>query len=116
MAEQFRDVLNLPIVAAGAIAANRFVTPAGAQAAADANTLGVAASAATAAGQRIPLIALGTAAVTAGAAIARGATLKVDAQGRAITWATAGARVAIALEAATAAGEIIEVLLVPNAA
>lgn len=116
MGEQFRDILTLPIAVTGVVAANRFVTPAGAQAAADANTIGVAASAAGAAGERIPVIVVGTAAVTAGAAITRGATLKVDAQGRAIPWATAGARVAIALEAAAGAGELIEVLLLPNAA
>jgi hypothetical protein len=116
MAEQFRPALTLTVTAAGSIAANRFVTPAGAQAGADANTLGVALSAASGAGERIPVIALGTAAVEAGAAISAGATVKSDSQGRAITWATSGAKIGIALEAASGAGQVIEVFLVPNVA
>ena len=51
-----------------------------------------------------------------GAAVAAGATVKSDASGRAITWASSGAKVGLALEAATAAGQMIEVLLVPNVA
>jgi hypothetical protein len=116
MSDQFRSALTLTVAAAGAIAARRFVTPAGAQAGADANTLGVAIAAASAAGESVPVIVLGTAAVEAGAAISKGATIKSDAQGRAIPWATSGAKIGIALEAAGAAGEAIEVLLVPNAA
>lgn len=116
MSDQFRSALTLPAAAAGAIAARRFVTPAGAQAGADANTLGVALAAAATAGELVPVVVLGTAAVEAGAAIAKGATVKSDAQGRAIPWASSGAKVGIALEAAGAAGEAVEVLLIPNAA
>jgi hypothetical protein len=53
--------------------------------------------------------------VEAGAAIAAGATVKSDATGRAITWAVSGAKVAVAMEAATAAGQFIEVRLIDNA-
>lgn len=116
MGAQNISLLKLTVGAAGAIAANRFVTPAGAQAGADANTLGVSEFAAGAAGEKIPVTALGTAVVEAGAAVAAGATLKSDASGRAITWAASGAKVAIALEAAAGAGSFFEVLLVPNAA
>lgn len=116
MSDQSRPVLTLTVTAAGAIGANRFVTAAGAQAGADANAIGVARTAAAVAGDRIPVDVLGTASVEAGAAITAGATVKADAQGRAIPWATAGARLGVALEAATAAGQLIEVLLVPNAA
>lgn len=108
------SLLSLTVVAAGTIAAARFVTPAGAQAGAGANTLGAARFAAVA-GDKIPVDTLGTLQVEAGAAVAAGATIASDASGRAITWA-AGAKVAIALEAATAAGQIIEVLHIPNAA
>ena len=52
----------------------------------------------------------------AGAAVAAGASLKSDASGRAITWVTSGAKIAIALDAATGAGQFIEVLLIPNVA
>lgn len=116
MSDQSRPVLTLTVTAAGAISANRFVTAAGAQAAADANAIGVARTAAAGAGEKIPVDVIGTASVEAGAAVTAGATVKADAQGRAIPWATSGARIGIALEAATAAGQLIEVLLVSNAA
>lgn len=116
MSAQSTSVLCHTIAAAGAIAAARFVTPALAQAGADANTLGVARFAAAAAGDKVPVDVLGTAVVEAGAAIAAGASLKSDASGRAITWATSGAKIGIALQAAGAAGEFIEVLLIPNVA
>lgn len=109
------SVLALTAVAAGTIAANRFVTPAGAQAGADANTLGVCRQAAVAT-DKVTVDVLGTAIVEAGAAVSAGATVKSDASGRAITWATSGAKVGIALQAAGGAGELIEVLLIPNVA
>jgi hypothetical protein len=116
MSYEFRPALRIPVAAAGAIAAHRFVTAAGAQAGADANTIGVALSAAGAAGEIVPVVALGTAPVEAGAAISKGATVKCDAQGRAVPWATSGARVGVALAAAAGAGDVVEVLLIPNAA
>jgi hypothetical protein len=67
-------------------------------------------------GAYVPVDVLGTAVVEAGAAVAAGDTIKSDATGRAITWATSGAKIALALEAATAAGHFIEVLLIPNVA
>jgi len=115
MSQQNISVLALTALAAGTIAANRFVTPAGAQAGADANTLGVCRQAAVAA-DRVTVDFLGTAIVEAGAAVSAGATVKSDASGRAITWVTSGAKVGIALEAATASGQLIEVALIPNAA
>lgn len=115
MSAQFTSLLAVPVVASGTIAAARFVTPAGAQAGADANTLGVARFAAVAA-DKLTVDVLGTAVVEAGAAVAGGATVKADASGRAITWVTSGAKVGLALEAAGAAGAMIEVLLVPNVA
>lgn len=115
MPQQNISLLALTVTAAGTIAANRFVTPAGAQAGADANTLGVCRQAAAAA-DKITVDVLGTAIVEAGAAISAGATVKSDASGRAITWASSGAKVGIALEAAGGAGQMIEVLLIPNVA
>lgn len=114
MSQQSTPLLTLTVALTGTVAAARFVTPAGAQAGADANTLGVARSAGVS-GDKIPVDAIGTAVVEAGAAIALGATLEVDASGRAVTWATSGAKVGIALQAASAAGNFIEVLLLPNA-
>lgn len=115
MSQQNISLLTLTLVASGAVAVNRFVTPLGAQAGADANTMGVA-RAATADTLKMPVDVLGTAIVEAGAAVAAGATVKSDASGRAITWVTSGAKVGIAMQAATAAGQFIEVLLIPNAA
>lgn len=114
MGTQSKAVLTLTLAAAGTIAANRFITPAGAQAGAAANTLGVANTAAVAA-DKIPVDVLGTTTVEAGAAVSANATVQSDASGRAITWAS-GPKIGIALEAATAAGQFIEVLLIPNAA
>lgn len=114
MSYQSTPVLTLTMTLTGTVSAHRFVTPAGAQAGADANTLGVARSAGVS-GEKVPVDVLGTAVVEAGAAIAAGTTLKADASGRAITWATSGAKIAIALQAASGAGVMIEVLLLPNA-
>lgn len=116
MSFSFRPAQTLSIKSAGAITAHRFVTATGSQAGADANAIGVALAAASGAGEQVPVIALGTAPVEAGAAVTAGATVKVDANGRAIPWATSGAKVGVALESAAGAGEVIEVFLVPNAA
>lgn len=115
MAAQNIALLTLTHALTGTVSANRFVTAAGAQAGADANTLGVCRVAGVS-GDKAPVDVLGTAVVESGAAIAAGATLKSNASGQAITWATSGAKVAIALEAASAAGQQIEVLLIPNVA
>lgn len=115
MSQQAISLLTLAMGLSAAVAANRFVTPLGALAGADANTLGVARTGGAIA-DKVPVDVIGTAVVEAGAAVAAGATLKSDATGRAITWVTSGARVGLALEAATAAGQFIEVLLIPNAA
>jgi len=115
MSAQAISLLTLAVTLSGTVAANRFVTPAGAQAGADANTLGVARTAGVSA-DKVPADILGTAVVEAGAPVAAGATVKSDATGRAITWVTSGAKVGLALEAAGAAGQFIEVLLIPNVA
>lgn len=114
MSQQSIPLLALPVMATTAIAAQRFVTSVGAQAGAGANTVGVSRTAA-AIGERTTTDIIGTTVVQTGAAVASGATLQSDANGKAITWAS-GARVAVALEAATAADQFIEVLLIQNAA
>ena len=115
MSAQNIPVLTLTVALTGTVAANRFITPAGAQAGADGATLGVCRSPGVA-GDKAPVDVLGTAVVEAGAAFALGASLKTDSSGRAITWATSGAKVGIALQAATAAGQLVEILLIPNVA
>jgi len=108
-------ILTLTSVLTGTVSAGRFVTPAGAQAGADANTLGVSRSSGVS-GNAVPVDVAGTATIEAGAAFAAGATLKSDSSGRAITWVTSGAKVALALQAAGAAGQLVEVLLIQNVA
>lgn len=115
MGQQAIPILSLTTTLSGTVAANRFVTPAGAQAGADANTLGVARTGGSS-GDKIAVDVAGTAVVEAGAAISAGATLKADSSGRGITWATSGAKIGLALEAAVGAGSFIEVLLMPNVA
>lgn len=114
MSMQNLAVLALSLKLTGSVTTNRFVTAAGAQAGAGANTLGVVRQSGVS-GDIATVDVLGTAQVEAGAAVAAGATVGVDASGRAITWAS-GAKVGLALEAAAAAGQIIEVLLIPNVA
>ena len=80
-----------------------------------ANTLGVARTAAVS-GDKIPVDVLGTVVIESGAAFSAGATLKADASGRGIVWVTSGAKIALALEAATGAGQFVEAVLIPNVA
>lgn len=112
MSKQSSSLMFLAVKAAGAIGEYRFVNPSGAQAGAGENALGVSRYAA-ATGAYVAVSALGTAIVEAGAAIAAGAAIQSDASGRAITKDT-GATVARALQAASAAGDFVEVVLIPN--
>lgn len=113
MSKQAIDILTLTVTTTGAVTEARFVTVAGAQAGAAANALGVAKYAAAGANVPLPVTALGTAVVEAGAAVAAGALVEADANGRAIT-RVAGAILGRALQAAAAAGDFIEVMLIPN--
>ena len=110
------STLTLTIAAAGALAAARFVTQSGAYPAAGAAAFGVTRTSATAQGDLVPVDVQGTTIVEAGAAITFDAPLMVDAQGRAVPL-TVGSKspVGRAMQAATAAGEQIEILLVPSA-
>jgi len=112
MSRQYVSLLNLSILAAVAITAEHFVTAGGVLATAAGNTLGVARSDA-AIGDRMPVDVIGTAIVTAGAAIAKGARVEVGAAGKAATHAS-GVAVGVALDAAAADGDKIEVLLIQN--
>ena len=115
MSKQAYPILALTIAATATLVAERFVTAAGAVPAADANVLGVVRQAAVS-GDKVTVDVLGTAIVEAGGAITKGDTLKVDNTGKVITWATSGAKVGLALQAASGAGQFIEVLLIPNVA
>lgn len=114
MSQQNIALLSLTRTLSGTVAANRFLTGAGAQAGADGVTLGVTRFGGVS-GDKVTTDVLGTAIVEAGAAISDGDTLKSDASGRAIPWVTSGAKTAKALQAASGPGVMIEVLLLPNA-
>ena len=109
------SVLCLTRTAAAALVANRFVTAAGGVPAAGAAVLGVTRTDAES-GDLVPVDVLGTTEVVAGAAVTAGATVMTDNQGRAVAHSSTNVRVGVALSAATAAGQSIEVLLLPNAA
>jgi hypothetical protein len=91
------------------------VTPA---TAATDSLIGVNSDLTPAIGERCDTVMLGIAFIEAGAAIAQGAMVTADAVGRAVTAAPAAGvnnRVAgVALEAASAAGDVIRVLLEPG--
>jgi uncharacterized ParB-like nuclease family protein len=112
MGTQNISLLSLPVAAAVALTAKRFVTLGGAVAAAAGAAGGVTRSDA-AAGTLTTVDVLGTAVVTAGGAIAKHAYVEVGANGKAVTKA-AGKVVAQALEAASGDGADIEVLLIQS--
>lgn len=107
--------LTLTVTAGGALTANRFVTGAGAAPSANGRALGVTRTGATASGDLVPVDVMGTTLVEASAAIAAEAQVATTSDGRAVTFSTGAvlARVAPG-SSATAAGQLIEVLLIPN--
>lgn len=110
-------ILTLSSVAIVAVAQYRFCDFEGSQCdVAGAKPMGVSVNPA-AIGDAFPVDVLGTTKVEAGAAIALGAKgltpIKTDADGKAIAQGGAGEIAGYALQAAGAAGAIIEVLLTP---
>lgn len=112
MSRQSSPILTLTKRATAALTADRFVSPTVGLPAAGGNTFGVARSN-TANAALAPIDVLGTSIVEASAAIADGAAIEALADGRAVT-RTTGVTVARANQAATGAGQFIEVVLIPN--
>lgn len=121
---QSRPVMSLSLLAMAAVPYARFVaisaTPSplpGMPGAVPVSTAGAKALAVSGRpallGQAFGGITLGSAVVEAGGAVAAGAEVASDAQGRAVAQAGTARAVGIALQAASAAGELIEVLLTP---
>ena len=106
------SLLVLNVVAGGALAIARFVTAAGAYPAAGAGARGVTRTSAGASGDLVPLDIVGTAIVEAGAACTKDAAVMVDSTGRVLDKTSTFVVVGYALNAATAAGQTVEVLLV----
>ncbi len=107
------SLLCLTRTAGATLAASRFIKPDGTYPSAGGPALGVTRSAAVA-NDLIPVDVLGTVAVESGGAVAIG-PVKVDATGRVVTHDSTNTKVAIALTTAAAAGEFVEVFLIPNA-
>lgn len=105
-------LLTVPIRLTATVVAQRFVTTLGAYPAAGGATKGVVRVAGVA-GDLVPVDSQGTVVVEAGAAVTVGAAIQSDATGRAIPH-TSGSKVGVALTAATAAGDTLEVELIPN--
>ncbi len=101
-------VLTITVPASTALPALRYVNFAGAVPAAGQRTLGIA-NADYDAGEQAGVNTHGELLVLAGAAIAVGAEVESDAQGRAVPRST-GVAAGVARDAATAAGERIRVL------
>lgn len=105
-------VCPITIIAAAALTAQRFVTALGAVPAAGANVLGVTSTDA-AIGDPVTVDTLGVVTVESGAACTAGGLGQTDASGRVIDKA-AGATVCRILDAATAAGQMVRVVPIPN--
>ncbi len=113
MSRQSTPILTLSVIATAALAPDRFVTAAGAVPAAGASALGVGRTT-VAIGGRQPVDVMGTSVVEAGGAIAANAFVETDALGRAVTKAAGVTLGRLAPgESATAAGQFVEVLLLP---
>lgn len=112
MSRQSQPCHAMSVTASGAVTEARFVTHAGAQAGAAANTLGVARFSAQDK-ENVTVDTLGTSIMEAGGAISAGGLIETDASGRGVAKAS-GPSVARARQAATLAGDMIEVFLLPN--
>jgi hypothetical protein len=106
------EVFTHSVIATAALTASRAVTAAGALPAAAARCLGFTKFSGVI-GDRVAVAVLGSTVAEAGAAIALGAALELDALGRVIT-RTAGVTVGSALGTAAAAGDKIEIVLIAN--
>jgi uncharacterized ParB-like nuclease family protein len=116
MSRNCTPILTLSVLATAALTADRFVTAAGAVPAAGASALGVG-RANVAIGERQPVDVLGTSIVEAGAAMTANDLVQCDASGRAITKAAGVTLGRLAPgEAPTAAGQFVEIILLPATA
>ena len=112
MAAASFEVFVHSVVATAALTNARAVSAVGALPAAGARSLGIAKFDALV-GNRVSVAVTGSTVAEAGAAVAIGAALELDALGRVITKA-AGVTVGSALSAAAAAGDRIEIVLIVN--
>lgn len=111
-------IANVPVLvinrtAGAALSQYQPITAAGAAATAASNAVGFT-NASAASGALVPVTVLGTAIAVAGAAITAGALVEVHTTVTQVVTKSAGVAIGRALTAAGAAGDLIEVLLIPN--
>jgi len=109
---------NIPLLvksvtAGAALAQYQPVQASGAAATAAGNAVGFA-NVAAASGDLVPVTVLGTALAVAGAAITAGSLVEVGSTVTQVVTKSAGVAIGRALNAASAAGDIVEVLIIPN--
>lgn len=104
-------VLNKSIRVTADVSAYRFITWAGNVQTAGNQAAGPTRYAAKN-GDLVDVVVLGTATVEAGGAISVGAEVMAGSGGKAYDWASGNTAVGIALEAATADGDLIEVFVI----
>lgn len=106
-------LLTKSFTAAAALAQYQPVTAAGAAAVAAGNAIG-SANIPAVSGDLYPAVVMGTCLMVAGAAISAGALLEVHTTVTQVVTKSAGVAIGRALNAASTAGDIVEVLLIPN--
>jgi hypothetical protein len=107
-------IVTLSIASTATVPANRFIEDDGTLPAAGGSALGVTRNASVS-GDLVPVDVVGTCIVEAGGVIAKGGACKVDAAGKVLAHDSTNKIVARALSAAAADGDLIHVLLIPNA-
>ena len=113
MAQGSVEIFSHMVIITAAAINGRALTATGALPAVSTRCLGFAKFDQPTIGQRVNVAVLGSTIAEAGAAIAVGALLELDALGRVITKAT-GVTVGSALTAAVNVGDKIEIVLIPN--
>ena len=106
------SLLNIGLTSAAALAQYQPVQASGAAATAAGNAVGFCQTTVAAAGTRYPAVVIGTSIAIAGAAIAAGALVEVHTTVTHVVTRSAGISIGRALNAAAAAGDQIEVLLI----
>lgn len=107
------DILTVGVVATGTVTQYQPILASGANCVAAGNAVGFARIGGVAT-DRIPTTVLGTSIAIAGAAIAVGALVEVHTTVTQVVTKSAGIAIGRALTAASAAGDQIEVLIIPN--
>lgn len=110
----YNTLMAVGLTSTAALAQYQPVQATGAPATAAGNAVGFAMTPAGASGVRVPVAVLGTTIAVAAGAISAGALLEVASTVTQVTTKSAGVAIGRALTAASAAGDLIEVLILPN--